>query len=1162
MKKLYLWLCCIAVLSACGKTEAAKPAVQPAQPVTAQSAPQIVEPEPPQSAPQTPEPADVQSAPVSQATEPATPQRVQRTPAVPKPPAPARADTAREIPAVFPQPRVRPLEPIAAPPVVPVTVVPRTEQGPRAAVGIGAVNFSPDGQFFLTAGADGRVHVWEAVTGKQILTLSAGSPAASVVFSPDSRQIALGCDNGSVQVWDIRSGDRVFSRPGGTLAAVQYLNARELAVLRQDGRLEALNTANGQTIRSADLGIGGIQYAAMSGEGRRLLYAKDGTAHLVDTASGREIRSFVPAGALPLQALALSRDGSLAAAAAGDRAFVWNAASGAEQRVVEGGAQALALSNDNSTLLVGAQDGTARMEDLKTGKELVRAISFDGEGQNEWVSMTPDGYYNASVHGDELFTIQAGTRSYTLSQFSEVLYRPDIVFQILNGQPPPPQQETLQNLVQDTNRPPQVEILGSVERNIDRGEARLPVKIRVMEGGIGSIMVYNGKVLTGLFNLEELSEKKEYGANGGIWYEAALNVPVKPGENALSVAVFNRQHSIASEPANIGITSSWKGPGNDKPTLHVLLMGIKEYKNSSSRLNLNLDFTLKDAEALEQLFRQQERGTLYSQVKIYKHFNQELTREGFSRIFTREVKPHIGPRDTFVFFFSGHGDVDTRGDFFLVPWDTEGVRNPVEKNIVKYDIVGNILKINAENTLILLDTCRSGSILEMETPFGRLIKDLEQKGILVAAAGDQFAIEDEELQHGVFTYSLLQGFQGGAVPASNRYIGTADIIGYVQQDVPERILRRQLGPGFEPAALATRILVVETPEERAVPHLEQRPLAMIPARDFTLIDRYLEPGKLTVTSRTAGTVFIEGTEGAGTPVSADVPLVKELYEGTYTVTIVYQNRSEKQSVNIRNNGSAAVNFSYRHSPPDPARFASIPGGRFIMGSPASESGRKDDEVQHTVNISGFYLGKYEVSQQEYETLMGSNPSHFKGPKLPVENVSWYDAVQYCNALSRKEGLSPAYTVRGDSVTWDKTADGYRLPTEAEWEYACRAGTATPFSTGAAIKSDQANYNGEKPYLDTPAGTYRETTTEAGSFAANPWGLYDMHGNVWEWCWDWQGSYPQTAVTDPAGAPSGVNRIERGGSWLSDGFYLRSAARAGIQPANRNIFLGFRVGRNM
>jgi formylglycine-generating enzyme required for sulfatase activity len=211
-------------------------------------------------------------------------------------------------------------------------------------------------------------------------------------------------------------------------------------------------------------------------------------------------------------------------------------------------------------------------------------------------------------------------------------------------------------------------------------------------------------------------------------------------------------------------------------------------------------------------------------------------------------------------------------------------------------------------------------------------------------------------------------------------------------------------------------------------------------------------------------------------------------------------------------------------------------------------------------VSSFSIGKYEVTQKEWAAVMGSNPSNWKGDNLPVEKVTWDDAIEYCNRRSQREGLTPAYTRNGDNVTWNKGANGYRLPTEAEWEYACRAGTTGPFNTGNNITTSQANYDGTYPYNGNMKGQYRARTWNVGSGVANSWGLYDMHGNVWEWCWDWYGAYSGAAQTDPPGAASGSSRVLRGGGGGSGAQDLRSASRNYDTPSSRNNGIGFRLVR--
>jgi formylglycine-generating enzyme required for sulfatase activity len=243
----------------------------------------------------------------------------------------------------------------------------------------------------------------------------------------------------------------------------------------------------------------------------------------------------------------------------------------------------------------------------------------------------------------------------------------------------------------------------------------------------------------------------------------------------------------------------------------------------------------------------------------------------------------------------------------------------------------------------------------------------------------------------------------------------------------------------------------------------------------------------------------------------------------------------------------------------------VKGGSFVMGSPGTEISRQKDESRHRVTVGDFYMGKHEVTQREYREIMNAEPGNFRGDALPIENVTWFEALRYCNERSKKEGLTPAYVMTGSggalTVRWDKSANGYRLPTEAEWEYAARAGTTTPFNTGSNITPGQANYYGTYPYNDAPGGEYRQRTTPVGSFAPNVWGLHDMHGNVWEWCWDRYGEYPAGEQDKPVGPAEGGFRANRGGGWNDFGKHLRSAYRAAHSPGNRTFNLGFRVVRN-
>lgn len=287
------------------------------------------------------------------------------------------------------------------------------------------------------------------------------------------------------------------------------------------------------------------------------------------------------------------------------------------------------------------------------------------------------------------------------------------------------------------------------------------------------------------------------------------------------------------------------------------------------------------------------------------------------------------------------------------------------------------------------------------------------------------------------------------------------------------------------------------------------------------------------------------------------------------IFVVYrQEESETQNNNLggttTNDGNVSVDIA--------DELVLINGGTFQMGSPESEMQRETDETQHEVTVSDFYIGRYEVTQEQYEKVMGDNPSNFSGENLPVENVTWYDAIEYCNRLSEQEGLTPVYTVDGENVSWDRSANGYRLPTEAEWEYAARAGTTTPFNTETSISDEEANYYGHYPYgieenyfsqnnLETEPGQYRQTTVEVNSFSPNNWGLYNIHGNVAEWCFDYYGAYDLENTDNPSGPTTGTLRVNRGGGWNDYAKHLRSTYRASTTPNQGMSNIGFRIARN-
>jgi len=290
---------------------------------------------------------------------------------------------------------------------------------------------------------------------------------------------------------------------------------------------------------------------------------------------------------------------------------------------------------------------------------------------------------------------------------------------------------------------------------------------------------------------------------------------------------------------------------------------------------------------------------------------------------------------------------------------------------------------------------------------------------------------------------------------------------------------------------------------------------------------------------------------------------------TQAILLDPNNANAKQSLEIarqarRQNGRSAGYEMVR-----------VPGGSFQMGDTAGD-GDKDERPVHTVTLSTFSIGKYEVTQGLYAQVMWNTPSTSRGANLPVEHVTWYDAVEFCNKLSEMEGLQPVYAIYNRSPAegypiesarviagWSK--NGYRLPTEAQWEYAAKGGNGSPgnYPYSGSNNADEVAWCGVNSGDIDLAWVFSDNPTRTrpvGTKKPNRLGIYDMSGNVWEWCWDWYGTYPSTAQTDPTGASSGSDRVWRGGSWIDRAEWVRSAFRSASSPSFQLSDIGFRLVR--
>jgi len=344
--------------------------------------------------------------------------------------------------------------------------------------------------------------------------------------------------------------------------------------------------------------------------------------------------------------------------------------------------------------------------------------------------------------------------------------------------------------------------------------------------------------------------------------------------------------------------------------------------------------------------------------------------------------------------------------------------------------------------------------------------------------------------------------------------------------------RRRAVPTFKSSSVGLR-LCLSKPLVTTDPETEDTTAPLLILVGDAVID--WEKGKAYVEPGYTATDDVDGDLSSKVEVTGTVDVqTAGSYTLTYTVTDAAGNTGTVQRVVtvVAGNGTGE-DFTVLTD----LEMIWVEPGTFMMGSPVSEPNRRSDETQHEVTLTkGFWLGKYEVTQSQWREVMGTSPSLFAGDNLPVEQVSWEDAMSFCAKFTEQE--SGAARLPAGYI--------YSLPTEAQWEYACRAGTTTATAYGDSLSSTQANFNGTYPYNGGVSGPYLGKTTNVGSYAANAWGFHDMHGNVYEWCHDWYGDYSDSA-TDPVGPISGADRVRRGGGWLSLGRYCRSAGRTGLAP---------------
>ena len=533
--------------------------------------------------------------------------------------------------------------------------------------------------------------------------------------------------------------------------------------------------------------------------------------------------------------------------------------------------------------------------------------------------------------------------------------------------------------------------------------------------------------------------------------------------------------------------------------------------------------------------------------------------------------------DNFWFFFAGHGELH-EGHDYLMPIDVDPEN--LERTALRIsDITASLRNSGADNTVLLLDACRSEGKRSMVGFGGEA-----QPGIVTvySCSPRQASYEIEELGHGAFTHALLEGLR---LQGANSCATVQRIDQYLCHQVPslnQRYKKPVQTPYTAVEPLSKNCLIL-LPQRARLEDVQALKIAAYQAEnendwDFAqqLWTRVLAtPGVDQDAIKAIGRIALNRAKhpssmGDSPVTTAGSRRIRALVEEpksptpsepTFSFEVVTVDA--KGNISRREQQNAAYHREVLGQGVD-LDLVLIPSGTFVMGSPESEAGRdrykKWDKSagvnvegpQHEVKVPAFMMGKYPVTQAQWRVValfsqvdreLNPDPANFKGDERPVEQVSWEEAMEFCKRLSRHTGRV------------------YRLPSEAEWEYACRAGTRTPFHFGETLTSKLVNYDAHDVYGSGPKGEYREQTINVGSFPANAFGLYDMHGNVWEWCQDhWHKNYQGAPIDGSAWFSSDENekRLLRGGSWGSNPVICRSAHRIRDARADRHNFVGFRV----
>jgi formylglycine-generating enzyme required for sulfatase activity len=587
----------------------------------------------------------------------------------------------------------------------------------------------------------------------------------------------------------------------------------------------------------------------------------------------------------------------------------------------------------------------------------------------------------------------------------------------------------------------------------------------------------------------------------------------------------------------------------------AIVIGINGYYNGISPLN----YAKTDAEKVRDYF-QHHLSVKPAYLRFFCDDSPRETQPTYTTLlsFLDETfqTPFLNPGDTLWFYFSGHG-MSFEGQDYLLPID--GNPRLITNSAIRIThITERLRRSGADNIVLFIDACRSHG----QKSAGLGIGEEKQQGVITfySCSPSQVSYEIEEIKQGAFTHVLLNGLQ---IQGESNCATVERLSKYLRDQVPKLTLNYKKYNQIPYAVIEpeTKLHYILLPKFANLSDIDKlaAEAAIAEAEEFYAL---------------AFQIWMRVNVAAG---GTDMRAIRAFQRlaNKQSSNILEQNskaEAQGQKIAVVKGSELTVNLGQGLT----LELVRVPAGKFMMGMPPEERqialenalkyGNKREDVetwldwstpQHEVYLQEFLMGKYAVTNAQWYAVMKTKPceqydSEFQGDKQPVIGVSWHEAQAFCEKLS------------------EQTKRAVRLPTEAEWEYACRAGTTTAFAFGKTITTDQVNYDGNYPYGDTPKGKYRECTVNVDSFTPNPWGLYQMHGNVWEWCLD---EFHDSYSEKPARLKSNGNEhwgelkvvkednrayICRGGSWYSDAIHCRSANRFGYGARLHDYILGFRV----